>query len=213
MQITAPDLGTYANTAKGADTLVPESGITQTLMSSGYSSNFKVAFGDEYGTASKKKIKWEAQAGYMNNGVFTEDPSLAGLYKFKNGKLKLSNGFTTDTTMNKGVLITATATDGTQLKAQKFVIACKKTTFIKLYGTDKENGLIIVETDGTALEFEITTNNPEVACPEYYDAGLSPDGNILVAFAVYYPKQTPGNWVFNIKAKDGSKKSISFKNY
>lgn len=207
LQITANGLGTYANPAVGADMLIPESGITTTYLSSGYSTKLAVAFGDEYGTSTNKKIKWEAQAGYMENGVFREDAALAGMFKFKNGKLKFANGFTTDMTMNKGVLVTATSTDGTQLKAQKFVVACKKTTFFKFVQA-QQGGLLIFETDGTALEYDIQTDNPNVACPEYYDAGLSQNGNILVAFAIYSPKGNLGNVTFTITCKDGSNKKF-----
>ncbi|MCR4584959.1 MAG: S8 family serine peptidase [Lachnospiraceae bacterium] len=208
MEITAKDLGTYAIGAEGADMLIPESGISMTTLASGCSTKLGVAFGDEYGTATIKKVKWEARAGYFDNGLFTEDPALSGMFKLKNGKLSFKNGFTTDFTMNKGVLVTATATDGTQLKAQKFVIATRKTTFIR-FKQALQGGLLIFETDGTAMEFEIKTDNPNVACPQFYDAGRSENGNMLVAFTMVSPMNNRGQVGITITAKDGTNKKFS----
>ncbi|MCR5119672.1 MAG: S8 family serine peptidase, partial [Lachnospiraceae bacterium] len=211
MQITAPGLETGANPAAGSDRTALIGGITTTLLSSGYSAKLKVEFGDEYGKATKKKVKWEATPVKVSEGVISEAPELAGKFSFKNGKLKLKNDFNTTINNNVGVLVTATTTDGTCLTVSKIVLGCKKTT--KLSYVKSENGYLHIESDGSAGVFEIRSSAPEIKGLKLIDDAtwINPDtGNLVFVFAGYNPKNLEGNWVITIKAKDGSNRSISF---
>ena len=219
-------------------TLVPEKNRMENILASGGTLQFYANCGDKYGKPTNSKVEWSYELVCYSSNMKDKEVPLSdelremirkdkAIFTFKNGKITAAKQKDFEKQWFKywqkgagkdyGILVTATATDGTGLSATKLVrrVDQNKSLYLLNEGFKELNlspgaytltGLMVfINHDPADMDFYITNSNPDVV-----ECKSEVTGKYKYVYLYFYANK-PGVSTVTIKTMDGSNLTYKLK--